>query len=332
MGRPSVGLRLYNGSWRATIDGERVYFGSDERKARAEYHRRMAAALREKPSGPAETRPPEYVSEAIDRWLTVNAKPCYEKWLRHFAKFTAELALDDVPRDLLYQFAAELRKATYRQGKAVKPISLKGIRHRVATAKAVLRYAASQDWLKRMPDVPKLAKPALVARDIPPARLAEILGTLPDKPGQILRFIAYTGCRPGEACGLRWADVRFDLGACVLASHKTAHHGQARTLYLTPQAENILRQLGPGEASDYVFTSRAGGPYKVNSLCESMRRRGFTTYQLRHSYAQRAVDSGVPLEVVAGLLGHADTTMTRTYAQVRSARLAEAAARIKLVS
>jgi integrase len=39
---------------------------------------------------------------------------------------------------------------------------------------------------------------------------------------RFLIFLKFTGCRPGEAASMRWADVRFDEASVVLREHKTA--------------------------------------------------------------------------------------------------------------
>src|ERR1700687_5679287 len=39
---------------------------------------------------------------------------------------------------------------------------------------------------------------------------------------RFLIFLKFTGCRPGEAASMHWADVRFDEASVVLRGHKTA--------------------------------------------------------------------------------------------------------------
>jgi integrase len=51
-------------------------------------------------------------------------------------------------------------------------------------------------------------------------------------------------------------------------------------------------------------------------------------HDLRHSFASHAVRDGVPLPVVARLLGHANVKMTLRYAHVGDDEVAEAAERV----
>jgi integrase len=170
-------------------------------------------------------------------------------------------------------------------------------------------------------------------RDVELAQLREALDKLPERAGRVLRFIAYTGCRPSEACRLEWRHVHLDAGLCILDEHKTADStGEPRTIYLTDEAAAILRSMRPTIGP--VFTNRFGRAYKSSGLCSILRRKGgITPYQLRHTFAQAASDSGeVPVEVLARLMGHADTKTTAHYFEVRDKRAIQAARVIRLRS
>ena len=82
------------------------------------------------------------------------------------------------------------------------------------------------------------------------------------------------------------------------------------------------RSLPRGE-NDLVFPSRLGVPYTASGLRAILRRAapGVTPYQLRHTFAQHAIDSGVATDDLAGLLGHSDVRTTRHYAKIRADRL-----------
>lgn len=81
-----------------------------------------------------------------------------------------------------------------------------------------------------------------------------------------------------------------------------------------------------------VFTNRFGRAYKPSGLCSVLKRNGgITPYQLRHTFAQTASDSGqVPVEVLARLLGHTDTKTTAFYFKVRDQRAIQAAKILRL--
>ena len=81
-----------------------------------------------------------------------------------------------------------------------------------------------------------------------------------------------------------------------------------------------------------MFTNRFARPYKPSGLCSILKRNGgITPYQFRQTFAQAVSDSGeVPVELLARLMGHADTKTTGFYFKVRDQRAIRAARTIKL--
>lgn len=317
MARPSKPHLWRGRQWRTRIDGKLYYLGKDERQAWAKFHRLMANQLDTEPDGR-----PQDIDGLAAAWLRAHPKPFYERWLRPFVASAGDGGLSAVDLDLLEQYRLCLDKRPYqRNGGPARKLAPKTIRHFVRTAAAVLRRAHRLGYVARMPLMPKLPQPTRKARDIEPERLDAILGALPKRAGAILRFIAATGCRPGEACGLEWQHVRLDAGVCVLIDHKIAEStGRPRTIYLTPEAADILRaQFKTTGPAGPVVRSRRGGAYTPAGLRSILRRRGAVPHQLRHSYAQQA-SATVPVEVLAQLMGHADARTTGFCFQARDAR------------
>jgi len=114
--------------------------------------------------------------------------------------------------------------------------------------------------------------------------------TLPHLPpivADMVRFQRLTGCRPGEVCQLRPADV--DRSAEVWEyrprSHKTEHHGRQRTVYIGPQAQDVLRPYLLREAEAHCFSpaeserkrhveQRAGRKTRVQPSQRNRRKAG----------------------------------------------------------
>jgi integrase len=65
-----------------------------------------------------------------------------------------------------------------------------------------------------------------------------------------------TGCRPGEACMIRRADI--DTAGSVWlykpTRHKTAHRGKARTIAIGPKAQALLREFFTPDLDDFLFS------------------------------------------------------------------------------
>src|SRR5436309_1094801 len=61
---------------------------------------------------------------------------------------------------------------------------------------------------------------------------------------QVLIFLRFTGCRPGEMAALKWSDIDLDGGAIVLAEHKTARKvRKPRAVPLVPVVVKLLIHL-----------------------------------------------------------------------------------------
>ena len=153
-----------------------------------------------------------------------------------------------------------------------------------------------------------------------------------------------SGMRPGEVVGLRWQDIDFEKGT-VTVTHtvrrtketpsqlvlgETKTHSK-RELPLSSEALGILetRRLavldGDVEVSELVFANRRGGLIEPNGLnrylkqCQAKMQElapkgtvipKFTAHALRHTFATRALEAGVPLKVVSEWLGHSSVRIT----------------------
>jgi integrase len=145
---------------------------------------------------------------------------------------------------------------------------------------------------------------------------------------RFLVFLKFTGCRPGEAASMRWADVRFEEASVVLREHKTARKtGRARVIPLVP---TVIRQLlwmrshrdavFSGDQG-HVFTNGRGNKLSRGWLSlkmQRLRRRlgmpaGVTPYGLRHRYGLMGIRNGVNLKLLSLCMGHARTQMTEHY-------------------
>ncbi len=133
-----------------------------------------------------------------------------------------------------------------------------------------------------------------------------------------LEFMLSTGCRPGEACGLRWRDVTLEPEPLVeLTEHKTQKAtGKSRLIPLNQQAADLILRLRRSQETaqpDWpVFdASRQGRPLRTNGMYQTVRRACLATgcpqwspYQIRHTVASIVVArTGSEVEASA-LLGH----------------------------
>ena len=154
-----------------------------------------------------------------------------------------------------------------------------------------------------------------------------------------------TGLRRGELLGPKWGDIdlkRGDLralrqisrinGEVVEAPLKTKN--AYRTLPLSADAINVLMQQRRKTGnSEWVFPSPTGGPMSPDSVLHMLqrvlKRAGLPRirfHDLRHTFATLALQNGVDVKTVSGMLGHFSAGFTLdTYAHVTTSAKREAA-------
>ena len=325
--------RLKRGYWIVRIQGKDHHLGKDQRKAMVKFHRMMADRL----SGGIVPGRPTTVAGVAEVWIRQHPSTFTKRWLRQFIEFAGREHLDSVSLDLLHNFHDHLLRSTYRRRDMngalygdSKPYKARTVGQYLKGAVCVMRLAAKRRWCE-MPDVPKTAKPGFVDRGTERVELWRKLDAIEGPAGRILRFIAATGCRPGEAINLEWSHVHLDHRVCVLPEHKTAAKtGEPRVLALTDEAIAELRSV-PRADGARVFPNLSGGSYTVTRVWALSRKHlGINTYALRHTFAQSCIDDGIAPETVTKLLGHKTSDMVWTYAKIRDRQLVGAAQTLRI--
>lgn len=144
----------------------------------------------------------------------------------------------------------------------------------------------------------------------------------------IIRLLLLTGCRKSEILGLRWSEV--DRCTLILADSKTG----PRSVTLNARARRVIERQVQGQSA-FVFpsprdASRPRGPELA--LWDRVRREAgiedVRLHDLRHTFASHAVMNGVPVPVVARLLGHTNVKTTLRYAHLADKEIEAAAERV----
>ena len=144
-----------------------------------------------------------------------------------------------------------------------------------------------------------------------------------------IRLLLLTGCRKGEIVRLRREEVKGDR--IELADSKT---GPRTVLLNEPAREIVGRRMAEGDGP-WVFPS-VRDPSRpqcrgVPLWYRARREAGIEDvrlHDLRHTVASQAAMNGVPLPVVARLLGHSNVAMTIRYAHVGDRETEAAAERV----
>jgi integrase len=167
-------------------------------------------------------------------------------------------------------------------------------------------------------------KPALPPRHEPYA----------DHLQPIVLLALNTGLRRSELFHLRWQDIDFEAKWLTVRG-VSAKNGQTRRIPLNAEALSTLetwRKLAK-DGESRVFPGVGGGRLKRVDRAWRRLKKGaeledFRFHDLRHHFASRLVQSGVPLNTVRELLGHADTTMVLRYAHLSPDHLAAAVEKV----
>jgi integrase len=135
---------------------------------------------------------------------------------------------------------------------------------------------------------------------------------------RLVRAALATGCRYGELCRLQVRDFDPDSGTLAIHITKT---GRPRRVVLASEGIALFRELCAGRAGDETLLLRDNGQTwrtssqaePIKEACEDGRINPPATFHiLRHTYASLAIMGGMPIAVVAKILGHATTKITET--------------------
>jgi integrase len=164
--------------------------------------------------------------------------------------------------------------------------------------------------------------------------LAKLLPVVPGRYRAVVALAGGTGLRWGECAGLCWDAVDLVAGvvrvvrvAEEISGHVTLKpypksRAGRRTVPLprfTVEALTRHRRVFGNDDETLVFTARTGQPLKRGTFRArvwkpSLRRAGLPValrfHDLRHSYATWLVSDGVPINDVAKIMGHEQTSTT----------------------
>jgi integrase len=135
----------------------------------------------------------------------------------------------------------------------------------------------------------------------------------------IARIMLDTGMRPEEVFRIERTNLDMEQRTIMNPFGKTK--AARRKLTMTEEVWSIMKRRAAASTSPYVFPSPDNLERPIASVRKAhdgaVRRAkvkpAFRLYDLRHTYASRAVMAGVDLPTLGALLGHTSVQMTMRY-------------------
>jgi len=135
---------------------------------------------------------------------------------------------------------------------------------------------------------------------------------------RLVRAALLTGARYGELVALEVGDYDPDAGTIYIRDSKS---GKPRHIPLTDEGQEFFEELTAGREIDATLFVRAdGSPWGKSHQARPLREaaakaklKDVSFHILRHTYGSFLAAKGVPLQVIAAALGHADTRTTEKH-------------------
>jgi len=163
----------------------------------------------------------------------------------------------------------------------------------------------------------------------PPPHVSRPYDTPRDELGLLIRFLAFTGLRIGEAFGLQVGDLDFKAGrvqvqrtASETSGVVAIEHPKAGNVRRVPLPGSLARELrllcGPRARDAYVWADSTGGPrrqshFRTRHFAPAAVRAdlaGVTPHDMRHTCVALLVQLGAHPKAIQEWLGHSSITMT----------------------
>lgn len=234
-------------------------------------------------------------SNSLDLWLSVaclDKKPKTQKFYREVHSIISKvipdgnIQADSITPELLLQIAQKLAHCCPS---------------RWNTFVMAMRFIT--------PEAKCLHRRPLRMRQFSPPNQLQFSGFLKEcdsqsrsKAGLIVRFLAFTGMRIGEAQLLRWADVKDDR---IDVPGEITKNGKPRSIPLLRGVDDTIERLMCLDHHGYVLP-RQNARKAIDQACRRAGVSRMSFHSFRHLFATRCIQSGVDLPTVARWLGHSD--------------------------
>lgn len=151
-----------------------------------------------------------------------------------------------------------------------------------------------------------------------------------------VEFLLSTGCRTGEAIGLRWKHLSDDCSNVWIGEIWTRRKqrppktNRDRRFALNAKVQNLLlaRKSATAKPDDFVFPSLRGLGIDDHNFSQRVWKKMLKEagvpyrklYNTRHTFISHALESGMSPVLIAHITGHNLETLLRHYAGIVNSR------------
>ena len=155
-----------------------------------------------------------------------------------------------------------------------------------------------------------------------------------DRCADLVEFLAYSGCRKGEAARVNGRDCDFEKSELTILGDPATgtKNWEIRRVPMIPDMRRLLERIRKEReefaANPVMRVHECQGA--INTACKTLGIARFTHHDLRHLFATRCIESGVDIPTVSRWLGHKDggALAMKTYGHLRDQHSANMAQKV----
>lgn len=243
--------------------------------------------------------------------------------------FFGDTRVDRITREDIEKFIFWRSRQTSR--KTGKPITRDTINLELIALKTIFKRLIGADILTKSPaqEIKQLAENDRSFHVLTADEEKRYLLACPQPLQDVASLMLETGMRPAEIYKLKRENVSIKKRFLQIENSKTKESN--RKVWLSDRAIKILQGRLEKFAGNYLFPKGDKDfeqpTYQLNEQHRTTLDRiklKFRLYDCRHTFATRAVESGIDLLTLAHLLGHSSLDEVMRYAHVNETRKNEA--------
>jgi len=157
-----------------------------------------------------------------------------------------------------------------------------------------------------------------------------------DRCADLVEFLAFSGCRKGEAARIEGQHCDFEKSEITVLGEPVTgtKNWEIRRIPMIPDMQRLLQRLrekrGETEFSSKPVMLIHECQGAIDTACKKLEITRFTHHDLRHLFATRCIESGVDIPTVSRWLGHKDggALAMKTYGHLRDQHSADMAQKV----